>query len=170
MVVRSNNIPEGTVVLNVIGQLASSTFTPGLPTSGNPSVTTAFSFSPTIAQAGTYSMNFTATEGGFQTTCGYSIVVPAPNTVVSLSGSRGGNAVRLQTKISGTLCSIPVYDLFKRVGGAGAFAAAVTGSASPLFVQALTGPAGTLNEFYSVMRFANSCSTPSQSNTISFVF
>ena len=165
---RTNNT-NGTVSLNVVGQPPGSTFTPPLPTSGSPAATSTFSFTPTAAQGGTYQMNFNAVDNGLQTTCGYSIVVPIPNTVVSLSGTRGGSLVRLQVKVAGTLCGSPTFNLFRRVGGAGAFSHIAT-SSNTLFQTSLTGPAGTLNEFYVQMVLSGNCAPPSQSNTLSFVF
>ena len=167
---QSNNSGNG-VTLNVIGQPPGSTFNPVLPTSGTPSVTSTFSFNPTVAAAGNYQMNFTASDtNGQQTTCGYSIIVPAPNTVVSLSGIRAGSSVRLQAKISGSICSPPVFDLFRRTGGTGSFSAIGTDLVQTAYATILTGPVTTLNEYYVVMKFPNMCAPNSQSNTISFPF
>ena len=64
-----------TVTLNVTGAPAGSTFTPLLPTSGNP-VQTNFSWTPLVSDIGTYVLNITATdEGGNQVATSVSIVV-----------------------------------------------------------------------------------------------
>lgn len=49
------------VTLNVAGLPAGATMTPGLPTTGNP-VTSQFSWTPTLAQAGSHVITFTATD------------------------------------------------------------------------------------------------------------
>jgi hypothetical protein len=53
------------VTLNVAGMPAGATMTPGLPTTGNP-VSSVFSWTPTTAQAGTYVVNFSATDDSQQ--------------------------------------------------------------------------------------------------------
>ncbi|HEU0122432.1 MAG TPA: hypothetical protein VFQ91_18015 [Bryobacteraceae bacterium] len=165
---RSNN-SGGSVSLNVLGQPPLATFVPPLPASGSPSITSQFSFTPTAAQAGIYQMNFTAVDTGQQATCGYSIVVPTPNSIVSLSGNRGGNLVRLQAKTSGLLCGTPTYEFFKRTGGTGQFVSLGAGTSS-LIQNALTGPSGALNEYYIRLAFPTNCALPSNSNIISFTY
>jgi len=81
--------PDGgdTVTLNVVGLPAGATMTPSLPTTANP-VTSTFSWTPTIAQAGTYVLTFSATDTSNQealcsvtvkasSTCGNGIVEPS---------------------------------------------------------------------------------------------
>ena len=65
------------VILNVVGLPVGANMTPLLPTSGNP-VSSFFSWTPTVAQVGTYIMSFFATDStGQQTQCPLTVTVIA---------------------------------------------------------------------------------------------
>ena len=62
--------------LTATGVPSGATFTPALPTSGNP-VSTTFNWTPTGADVGTYTVTFTAQDKCVQTTCTYTVNVVA---------------------------------------------------------------------------------------------
>lgn len=166
---RSNNV-GGSVTLNATGQPAGSAFTPPLPVSGSPSVSSQFNFTPSAAQGGQlFLMNMTATdEGGRQALCGFAIQVIAPNTVVRLNATRSGTRVRLQWLVSGQLCGVPTYQLFKLVGGGTTVMLLSTPATAAQDI--LVGPAGTVNEYRVDMVFLDNCAPPTRSNVVGIAF
>jgi hypothetical protein len=59
--------------------------------------------------------------------------------------------------------------VFKATGN-GPFGLLTTLIATTALQDMLTGPAGTNNQYYVEMSFANNCAPPTQSNTIGTIF